>query len=188
VRRLLLPLLLLTGLLPSLAACDLLGAPPIDEDFGVALATYATGRATIEIGDEANVLDQVSPGPHLYEDMDGDVYWFNDDGWGLRLTSFGAGLMSSNDVTIDRVRTTYWSAPGYGDCIVDVETFDATGVRGTATCDGLRWIDQLRGGMTWTEGPRYVDGEPAFDATITFEAAPEPGSAPTPASPEPSAG
>ena len=170
--RRILVLALAIGLVPALAGCDLLGVPAFDEEgFGEPLATYATGSASLVIDGETIVLDQLSRGPHLYDGFGADVYWFNDDGWGLRLTSYDAGLMGVGDITIDRVRTTYWSASGYDDCILELDLVDETGVRGSATCDGLRWVDQLRGGG-WSGGPPYVDGEPAFDATVEFSAAP----------------
>jgi hypothetical protein len=195
VRRPLLVLVPVLGAGLLLAGCELLGTGAfgdgLGDTFGEPLATYTAGRATIEIDGTTIVLDQLSAGPHLMAGFGADVYWFNEDGWGLRLSSYGGGPISSSDITIDRVRTTYWSAPGYGDCIVTVDTIDPTGVKGSATCDGLRWTDQLRGGTAWSADPRYVEGEPAFDATVTFEAeATGPGrAAASPnASPTPSAG
>lgn len=169
-------LVLVLACLPGLAACELLGMPTFDEEgFGEPLATYGGGSATLVIDGETILLDQLSRGPHLYDGLGTDVYWFNDDGWGLRLTSFDSGFMDMAEVTIDRVQTTYWSAPGYGDCIVDLVRSDETGVEGTATCDGLRWVDQLRGG-SWNDGPPFVEGQPAFDATVEFEASATSGS------------
>lgn len=172
MRRLLVILALAIGAAPTVSGCDLLGMPSTDdEDFGQPIATYTSGRATLVIDGRTIVLDQVSAGPHLYRDMGADVYWFNEEGWGLRLTSYGDGWMAGSDITIDRVQTTYWSAPGYGDCRLKVERLDATGAQGSASCDGLRWVDRLRGG-SWRADEPYVEGEPAFDAEVTFEAEP----------------
>jgi hypothetical protein len=194
VRRQLLVIAMVVGAVPLLAGCDLLMGTGsyngYDDDLGEELATYATGRATLEIDGRTIVLDQLGAGPHLISGFGADVYWYNEDGWGLRLNAYdGDMMMSGTDITIDRVQTTYWSANGFDDCVVEVDKADETGVKGSATCDGLRWSDQLRGSRGWSGGPSRVEGEPAFDSTITFEARPAPGSqaspAPTP-SPSPS--
>ncbi len=114
------------------------------------------------------------------EELGADVYWFNDDGWGVRLS--GGGVVGAfpmpPSISIDRVRTTYWSAMDVQDaCKVTLDEIDAKGLRGTATCTGLRWSDMLRGGMQGfggADGNGFVPGEPAFDATIDFEALPKP--------------
>lgn len=195
MRRQLLALAIALCAVPLVAGCSLLmpGLDEFDEGLGDALATYGTGRATLEIDGRTIVLDKLNAGPHLYDGLGANVYWYNEDGWGLRLTTYDdGGWMPSNDVTIDRVQTTYWSAPGWGDCVLEVAVADATGVRGSARCDGLRWTDQLRGGNGWGEGPGVVEGEPAFDAIIEFEAAPAEAAPAEPvpgsASPGPSAG
>jgi hypothetical protein len=42
-------------------------------------------------------------------------------------------------------------------------------VRGEASCKGLRWSDAVGTTMMSLE-PAYIEGQPAFDAEITFEA------------------
>jgi hypothetical protein len=182
VRRKLLVLALAYAAVPLLAGCAFLDDPAFDDGFGAPLATYVTGRATLEIDGRTIVLDRLSAGPHLIQGAGADVYWYNEEGWGLRLSAFDMLGAGATNISIDRVRTTYWSADGYEDCLVKVETADETGVKGSATCDGLRWVDRLRGASSWGEGPGYVEGEPAFDATVVFEARPALGT-PTSTSP-----
>jgi hypothetical protein len=163
---------------PGLTGCELLN-PPADT-FGGTVASYQTGHATMTIGDQTIKLDQISPGPHLMRDLGAEVYWFNDAGWGLRLSGGGgaSAFAMPASVAIDRVRTTYLSAmDDNGECKVKLDEIDEQGLRGTATCTGLRWADMLRGGIGGygdTGGDRYDTGEPPFDATITFEALPKP--------------
>jgi hypothetical protein len=159
-----------------LAGCELLG-PPAD-GFGEALATYETGYATMTIGDETIQLDQIAPGPHLTAGYGAEVYWYNDEGWGLRISG-GEASPGFFDIpamlSIDRVRTTYWSAMDWeSGCDIKLTEIDEHGIRGTATCKGLRWTDMLHGGSSGWPQDRYVEGEPAFDATLEFEALPKP--------------
>jgi hypothetical protein len=55
---------------------------------------------------------------------------------------------------------------------VTVTKADETGLAGTATCKGLRWSDAMSMGFDSSFTPPYIEGEPAFDAEITFEATP----------------
>jgi hypothetical protein len=151
------------------AGCAFFDYP--EEDFGGVMTRYATGSATVTIGEERHVLDHVAPSSQLIADFGAEVYWFNDDGWGLRLTGGTMGSMLPAMLSIDWVRTRYWSASDFGgQCKVKLDQADAKRVKGTATCTGLRWSDMLRGDVF--EGG-YVDGEAPFDATIEFEAAPK---------------
>lgn len=165
----------------ALAGCELLAPSFGDDEFGQALATYARGHATMTIGGETIELDQLSPGPHLTQGWGVEVYWYNDEGWGLRVSgggslSGGLGFDMPATISIDRVRTTYWMASDYeARCDVDVDEMDDKGVRGSASCKGLRWVDVLRRGNgigSYEEG--YVEGEPPFDVTLQFEAFPDP--------------
>jgi hypothetical protein len=162
--------LIATALVLSLVAagCAFFDYP--EDDFGTAMTQYATGSATVTVGDERYVLDQVSPSSQLMAGFGAEVYWFNDEGWGLRLMGGSPGSLVPAMLAIDRVRTTYWTASDYsGRCSIKLDQADAKGVKGTATCTGLRWSDMLRGDA---RSGGYVDGEAPFDATIEFEAAP----------------
>ena len=168
-RRTVAPLLAGLALSLALSGCALFDYP--EDDFGGVVSRYATGSATVTIGSERHVLDQVAPSSQLMAGFGAEVYWFNDDGWGLRLTGGTAGSMLPAMLSVDWVRTTYWSASDYGgQCNVKLDQADAKLVKGTATCTGLRWSDMLRGDVF--DGG-YVEGEAPFDATIEFEAAPK---------------
>jgi hypothetical protein len=160
----------IAGLIGALVAGGCVFLDPPGADLGAATTTYGAGRATITIDGKPIVLDQVSTTSGLLTGFGPEVYWFNDDGWGLRLSGGGTGLLSPAMVSVDRVRTTYWSAIDYGNgCRVAIAQADEKGVRGTASCTGLRWTDMLRGGPA----SGYVEGEDPFDATIEFSAAPK---------------
>ena len=161
---------MLAGLALSLTAagCAFFDDYP-GESLGGVMTRYQAGTATVTIGSERHVLDQVSASSQLMSDLGADVYWFSDDGWGLRLSGGMAGAYFPATVSIDRIRNAYWSATDYnGQCRVKLDQVDAKAVKGTATCTGLRWTDVLRGDYS-TGG--YVEGEAPFDATIEFEAA-----------------
>lgn len=160
----------LAGLALSLAVagCAFFDYP--DHGFGSVTTAYRTGRATVTIGSAQHVLDQVAPSSQLLADFGAEVYWFSDDGWGLRLSGGTAGSFMPASISIDWIRTRHWSATDYGGrCQVKLDQVDAKLVKGAATCTGLRWADMLRGDM---EDGGVVDGEAPFDATIEFEAAP----------------
>lgn len=160
----------IAGLTVAIVAGGCVFLDPPGADLGVATTRYGTGRATITIDGDPIVLDRVSTTSGLLTGLGPDVYWFNDDGWGLRLSGGGTGLFSPAMVSVDRVRTTYWSAIDYGNgCRVTIAQADEKGVEGTASCTGLRWTDMLRGGPA----SGYVEGEDPFDATIQFSAAPQ---------------
>lgn len=143
--------------------------PSLNGDFGEKITTtYTAGRATMKIGDEAVVLDKMAPA-HLIEGIGPEAYWFNDDGWGVRLMG-GTGAIGPASITLDRIQTTYWTAWG-DNCRVTIDQSDASALRGSAVCTGLRWSDPLRGDSLGTD--QLVPGEAAFDATIQFVATAE---------------
>jgi len=74
-------------------------------------------------------------------------------------------------VTLERIAGgRHWSVADPSACSVTVTENDAQGVAGNATCKGLRWFDAMSSAGALQ--PSEVDGEPAFDAVITFSAAP----------------
>jgi hypothetical protein len=165
---------LVAGLAIAAASWGCVFLDPPGADLGTATTTYGTGRATMTIDGEPIVLDQLAASSQYLAGFGPEVYWFNDDGWGLRLSGGGMGPFSPASVSIDRVRTTYWSALDYGNaCRVTVAQADEKGIKGTATCTGLRWTDMLRGGLGSLGSLGYVEGEDAFDATIEFTASPK---------------
>jgi hypothetical protein len=148
-------------------------------------ANYTSGTATIVITRggvaETVTLDSLAPGAQLTSMIGANVSWRNSDGWALALMAFdpgefGAPGASGGELTIQRVSgTDFWTTADYSAtprCIVDVAELSETGVSGSATCRGLRWIDGLSGpgGLGGPGGPAYVDGQDTFDAEVTFAA------------------
>jgi hypothetical protein len=182
-RRVILRAAVLFGVTVLTAGCSyLLGVPPGGEfPEPSTVATYTGGRATIAIkGGETLVLDRLAAPGTLVTTFGGEVTWRNDDGWYVKLqglTPRGSSStpfpMGAEFLQFDRIVdgahwTTFQFSPS---CALDIDQADAKGVRGSATCHGLRWSDAIAG-MSMTAQPTYVEGEAPFDAEITFEAAP----------------
>ncbi|MEO5884993.1 MAG: hypothetical protein ABIQ58_05700 [Candidatus Limnocylindrales bacterium] len=139
------------------------------------LATYTTGRATVDIvGGATVVLDRLSSPASLLADYGADTA-FTGEGWFVRVyaaaSSFGP-LGPGGYLQLDRiVDGQHWTSADPSRCIVTVDLVDTTGLRGSATCKGLRWTDALGSGFMPIQ-PAYIEGQPAFDAEIIFEAKP----------------
>jgi hypothetical protein len=169
--------LIATGLSGCTLLELLLGQPPSfdpDATFPIptAEATFTTGSATINLAGETLVLDQLASGGTITDELGIRATWTNGDGWYLTFYGFpDMGLISeSGYLSIDRIfddqhRVIYDPSR----CITTTERADATGVAGTALCRGLEWSDYFSSisGMGF---PQEIEGEPAFDADITFEA------------------
>jgi hypothetical protein len=133
---------------------------------------------------ETMTLDQIGPDSMLDSYMGATVTWRNDDGWIVRMNAYdysdpGAGDVPGSiggDVTVERIDGhEHWSAGSYTStagnrCIVDVWEMSETVVSGRANCRGLRWTDYA-GGFSFGE-PVFIEGQDAFDLTVTFEAKP----------------
>jgi hypothetical protein len=149
---------------------------------------YESGRATLELdadgAQQTVVLDEIAEGSEL-TGFGATVIWRNDDGWALTLSTFDFGGMpglggSSDDVSIQRINgVELWVTDSYSSpdsCIVEIDESSDELLSGSATCRGLRWSDGLGGfGGYGASGPRYIEDEPAFDLTLTFEARPAAG-------------
>ena len=131
-------------------------------------ATFTKGSAKVAIAGETLELNEIAGTGQMYKVLGTDVAWT--DGKGTYLHFFGAGgLEAPGFLSIDRI--TDGQHLGTQDptaCIPKVDKSDATGVAGSATCKGLRWIDMLNGAA----GFMPPSPGPAFDAEITFEASP----------------
>ena len=131
-------------------------------------ATFTKGSAKVTIAGETLELNQIAGTALMYKVLGTDVAWT--DGRGNYLHFFGAGgLEAPGFVSIDRIADGHHL--GTQDptaCTAKVEKSEATGVAGSASCKGLRWIDMLNsfGGFT------PPSPGPPFDAEITFEATP----------------
>jgi hypothetical protein len=164
----------------SLIGCDYLtGLSGFDDDFPLPSpqATYRTGTATITIGDETIVLDRLNGPGSLFDTFGAEAGWTDGQGWYLRVSgaSMGGAFFSGAYVTFDRIVTVqHWSIYDTSRCIVTIDQADTRGLAGSALCRGLRWTDALAsfGGFGVSPEPAYIDGQPAFDAEVTFEAVP----------------
>ena len=139
------------------------------------LATYSKGQATLALSDGSTItLDRISPGPHLFSEFGSNVRWSNADGWYLTVAGAGAadGAFGEAYLQLDRIQDhVHWTSDDPTRCHVVVQVANASGLRGTAACSGMRWIDAL-GGSGFVGPPSPVPGEEPFDAQISFEATP----------------
>ena len=137
------------------------------------IASYHNGRATIQLSDGTQlVLNRVNRGPHLYAQFGALVRWSNDSGWYLTIAGAGGEAdMGPAYLTLDRIAgTQHWSADDPRACTVQVATATPAGLRGSAVCRGVRWVDAID--MTISGDHPLVDGVPSFSATVAFEAVP----------------
>lgn len=175
----------LSGVLAAASAvvvggCSLLyglGYPgPFPEGSPGPSVKYGTGKATIAIDKgPAIALTTLTEGGTIVPEFGVGATFRNDDGWYLRLIGATAGqstFASTTYMTLDRVVDgEHWTATDPGRCRFTITKADATGLDGTASCTGLRWSDAISSGYSESYEPPYID-QPAFDAEITFEAAP----------------
>ena len=154
-------------------------SPPFDpnepfpsfQPFPSAAAAFTSGRATLELDGRTIVLDELAGEASIDPGLGTHVSWENEDGWYLTFTSYpddfqvgGGGYLS-----IDRIQEhEHWVAVDPTRCVTVTEQADKDGVKGTATCRGLRWSDffSAYSGL----GPKPIPSEPPFDLDITFEA------------------
>ena len=131
--------------------------------------SYTRGRAVLTITDRGRqviTLDRVAPGPHLYTHFGAQVQWYNHQGWGLTIMApspEGRAAFGSDPppmVQLDRVTNgSHWTTDTEQErCVGDVDRVDASVIKGTAVCKGLRWTDVLRGGRVFLRPPRHVEG------------------------------
>jgi hypothetical protein len=181
-----------------LSGCELLlggmfggGAFPGDPDGGFPTpslqATFTSGTATIVItragvsGSETVTLDRLAPGATLTSMVGANASWRNDDGWALAVMAFEPGQFGGpgaigGDLSMQRVSgTNSWTTADFTAaprCIVEIAELSVSGLTGSASCRGLRWIDALSGpgGFSGSDTPVYVEGQDPFDAEVTFAA------------------
>jgi hypothetical protein len=163
----------------STAACALLYSG-FDEDFPQPspIATYSKGTATLTLEDGTKVvLDKLNAGPHVWTVYGSEVRWSGSSGWHVRVG--GAGETADylpKSISFDRIADgQHWTTFSYDACDIDISVADATSLRGTATCEGLRWSDALAIGPMGPSGPigedpPYVPDQSRFDVTVSFEA------------------
>ena len=170
---------LLTAAVLVAGGCQYLFGLPTDPDFTMPApkAVYGQGQATVTIGsDPPMTLDELAR-PGTFDPMiGGEVTFRGVDGWSVQVlgAQVGGGFMPQPGwIELDRiVDGQHWTISDPTRCVVTVAVADAFALRGSATCKGLRWSDALGGGAYMLE-PVYIEDQPAFDAEITFEAAPK---------------
>ncbi|MGH2474136.1 MAG: hypothetical protein ACRDIL_02640 [Candidatus Limnocylindrales bacterium] len=170
---------LLAGAVLVAGGCQYLLGLPTDPDFTMPTpeAVYGEGRATVKIGsDPAITLDELAR-PGTFDPMiGGEVTFRGVDGWSVQVlgAQVGGGFMLQPGwIQLDRiVDGQHWTIADPTRCVLTIVAADPFALRGSATCKGLRWSDALGGGAYMPE-PAYIADQPAFDAEITFEAAPK---------------
>jgi hypothetical protein len=152
------------------------GVPSFDPEASyVPKATFKHGSATLTIGSKVIKLDRLVGNAFLSDEFGGQASWTNGSGWYAQ--AFGIGDANSEFgadafVSFDRIEGgRHWIVGDPSLCEITVTRADETGLAGTAVCQGLRWAD-LMAAYANPSGPVYVEGEPPFDAKLTFEATP----------------
>ena len=154
----------------------LLGGSAFNPDepfpFPSAEATFTTGTAKIELEGETIVLDQLKSGGTVTDQLGTSATWTNGEGWYLTFSGypdvgFGAesGFLSLNRI----VDGQHWVTYDPTRCVTTTDHANQTGIQGTAICRGLEWSDYFAT-LSGLGTPQEIEGEPAFDADITFEA------------------
>ena len=140
------------------------------------IAVYNHGSATIRIS-TAGTADQTLELSRFYAGATADniygaqAHWSDGGSWHLRISGAGSSEEGFGGyLAFDRLLDgQHWTSLGDEDaCDVHVTTMTADAFRGTATCTGVQWFDELSS-MDGPGDPKPID-EPAFDAEVTFEA------------------
>jgi hypothetical protein len=138
-------------------------------------ATYTHGTATLTIGTDVITLDRIVGIGSLSDAYGGQASWTDGTGWYVQAFGVSPGGSPFGEdafVSFDRiVDGQHWTVGDPSSCQITVTAADESRLAGSATCSGLRWAD-LMAGYGSPDGPVYVAGQPAFDATVTFEATP----------------
>ena len=132
-------------------------------------AVFTRGVATVKVAGATQKLDRLGSSAAMYTDLGTEVVWTDGKGRYLRLFDDGDTWL----LTLDRIQdASHWTTQeiGPGHCAVKVDHADATGVKGTASCTALRWLDMMAAFVS--PQPPYVPGQAPFDAQIAFEATP----------------
>ncbi len=103
-------------------------------------ATFSKGSANVTVDGETWHLDRLAGTGRMYKDIGMDVGWTDGNGNYLHLSGSG-GLGLPAFLSIDKIADgRHLGIPDPTACMPKVDKSDATGVAGSATCKGLRWI------------------------------------------------
>jgi hypothetical protein len=100
------------------------------------------------------------------------VTWTDGKGLYLRFGSAPGPVspFAGSYLLIDQIRDGHhWLSSDATKCPVKVTKQDASGLTGSASCTGLRWMDAMSSSPL---EPGPVAGQPPFDVDVTFQAAP----------------
>ena len=168
--------------LPRTGDVPLLPTPSDDPDestdpgdpFGPPEATYRSGTATLAIDGDEVTLGRLAAPATYFEEFGANLIWTGGDGWYLQVGAakadvgpFGLPAYLAIDHVHDGQHWVSWDPDG---CTITIIQADPAGVRGTASCKNMRWVDSIANGLA--EEPTPVAGQPPFAAEITFVARP----------------
>ena len=147
--------------------------PAPDASLPAPIAALTRGSATITIGGSVTKLGRLTEPGVVYQDLGAETSWT--DGKGTYVQFYSGDQVDPSArggyIQLDRIRSgQHWAIDDPTACVVTVKQVSTKGLSGTASCKGLHWTDTMSG--FGGDGPNKVPGEPAFDAEITFQAAP----------------
>jgi hypothetical protein len=133
-------------------------------------AVFTKGAARLTIDGTPMALDRLAGTAATYPMLGTEATWT--DGKGTYVRFYGSGdAIDPGFVSFDRISDgNHWTTDDPTRCTVVTDHADKTGIEGTATCKGVRWIDTMSGFPSGDDA--YVPGQDPFDAEITFEATP----------------
>ncbi len=175
------PVLLLMIAATGLSGCGLLfpgGWPPVDEGMPEEIGRYTSGSATMTLsgGMEERVTLELVPGSNAMTQIGTQLQW-RTQGWALALSGYwdepGVTFGSWGSLQVDRLTAdAHWQTSDWeGRCDVDFEELDESSASGTASCQGLLWLDALMGPIGFGM-PTTIEGTEPVDIEIVFEARP----------------
>jgi hypothetical protein len=148
--------------------------PQPGDPFGAPDGSYHQGFATITVGPRVISLDRLAAPGTFYKEFGADVVWNGPDGWYLQI---GEAKPSNQPVefpayiAIDWVHDgQHWISWDPSGCRITIDQADRAGIRGTASCSQLVWVDAIVGGLA--DEPTPIPGQAPFSAEITFRANP----------------
>jgi len=148
--------------------------PQPGDPFGAPDGSYRQGSATVTIGPRVMTLDRLAAPGTYYKEFGSDVVWNGADGWYLQI---GEAKPSNQPVEFPAYIALDWVHDGQhwiswdpSGCRISIDQADRAGIRGTASCSQLVWVDAIVGGLA--DEPTPIPGQAPFSAEITFRAAP----------------